>query len=187
MLEKLRELDFELFKLVHHQLKNPLADFVAPWLRERFFWIPIYLLIIYWVVSQFQRRGLIFLAYTIGLIGFVNTFNSEVLKKSVQRLRPCRTPELADVYHSLVDCGGGFSFPSSHAANHFALAAFLYLVFNTRFQYPRFWFVWAASIALSQVYVGVHFVSDIAFGALEGVFFAYLLYYFTYRKHPLTT
>lgn len=89
--------------------------------------------------------------------------NSAVLKSVFDRLRPCFT--LPDV-HLLVPCGSGRSFPSSHAVNNFAGA------FVVSFFYPKLtWWMYgfAAVVAFSRVYVGVHYPSDVLAGALVGL------------------
>jgi len=62
------------------------------------------------------------------------------------------------------------SFPSSHAANAFALAA----VFARRWPRPRlaFWLV-AALVAASRVYLDRHYLSDVVVGAVLGLVVAW--------------
>lgn len=69
----------------------------------------------------------------------------------------------------LIACGGGYSFPSTHAANHFALAFFLINMFYRRWKLilPLV-FLWAFAVSFAQVYVGVHYPLDITFGAAIG-------------------
>jgi undecaprenyl-diphosphatase len=95
--------------------------------------------------------------------------SSNVIKHLFLRPRPCHVVDGAVVVEGvrlLVGCGGGYSFPSSHAVNHFAAATFL------SSYYPkagRWLFCYAALVSLSRVFVGVHYPSDIAGGALIGM------------------
>jgi len=63
----------------------------------------------------------------------------------------------------------GYSFPSTHAANHFSLGIFSAVTLGQRHRW-----VWAAAIgwavlvSYGQVYVGVHFPMDIFCGGLLG-------------------
>ena len=67
-------------------------------------------------------------------------------------------------------CGAGYSFTSSHAANHFAVATFLIMTIGQILPKIKKWlWLWAASIALAQVYVGVHFPLDVLAGGILGV------------------
>jgi membrane-associated phospholipid phosphatase len=94
-----------------------------------------------------------------------------LLKHNIERLRPCNDPDmLMQVRLLLKKCAGGYSFISNHAANHFGMATFFFLTFRKII--PRFaWigFAWAALVAYSQVYVGVHYPLDVISGALLGL------------------
>ncbi len=94
------------------------------------------------------------------------------LKQAVARVRPVHA--LAGV-QGLFGTPTDFSFPSGHAAGSFAFAAFVATVLLAA---PRRraagivaggLFVLAAGVALSRVYLGVHFPGDVAAGALVGL------------------
>jgi len=86
------------------------------------------------------------------------------------------TLRLKNEVRNLIACGTGYSFPSSHAANHFGLAVFLILVFfhKWRLILPIGLF-WAFSVSFAQIYVGVHFPLDIMGGALLGSMIGYIM------------
>ncbi len=96
--------------------------------------------------------------------------SSTVVKPFFERIRPCNDPVMQSGLRLLLDgCGAGYSFTSSHATNHFALA--VYLTFTLRTWIGRYaWilFLWAATIAYAQVYAGVHYPLDVIGGALLG-------------------
>ena len=83
----------------------------------------------------------------------------EITKRGVNRVRP-------DGEHKRSNA----SFPSSHAANAFAIA----LVFTYRWRRlaPAF-ILFAAVVAFSRVYLNRHFASDVLFGAGIGLLFAW--------------
>jgi membrane-associated phospholipid phosphatase len=88
-----------------------------------------------------------------------------VVKLAVGESRPNEPDPLIVIPHS-------HSFPSGHTATSFAGASALSLV------YPRgtpAFFLLAAAIAYSRLYVGVHFPLDVAGGAVIGVVTALLL------------
>ncbi|RYY13175.1 MAG: phosphatase PAP2 family protein, partial [Chitinophagaceae bacterium] len=94
---------------------------------------------------------------------------SRLFKNVFARIRPCNDPSLFEEMIRRVPCGTGFSFPSAHATNHFAIAIFVILVFY------KYWkpvlpigLLWAVSISFAQVYVGVHYPVDVTVGMLLG-------------------
>lgn len=71
------------------------------------------------------------------------------------------------------------SFPSSHAANAFALAAVFAL--RRRSVQPWVWLI-AAVIAFSRVYLDRHYLSDVVVGALIGIASAWAVARFIARR-----
>ncbi len=177
MLQEILQYDRELFFLINGEWHHPWIDAIMPIWRDKKTWIPLYLLLAGFSLYRFGWwKGLVFIA-AIGLtVGLADTVSSKVLKKSVQRPRPCNDVELQAEVRLVDDCGRSYSFTSSHAANHFALATFLALTLGRlyRFLGPAF-LLWAASIAYGQVYIGVHYPLDVIFGAAVGVLIAYIL------------
>lgn len=139
--------------------------------RPKFLLMPGLLAIGYWAWVQKVEAALggPVLYATLGAGDFLGA----QIKHLVERARPCR--ELSDV-HELVGCGGTFSFPSNHALNTAAAAAFLQVL------YPATgWISWplVALIGFSRVYVGGHYVTDVlggwAIGGMLGAGIALLL------------
>ena len=85
------------------------------------------------------------------------------------RARPCHLQsELTDLILR-VDCGTGFSFTSSHATNHMALAVFIVMSTIFIFGKWRYLFIpWALIIGYAQIYVGVHYPVDVLSGFCLG-------------------
>lgn len=176
MLEQLIQFDQNLFFTINHGLSNLFFDWLMPALRNRFFWTPLYLFIIIFLIRNYGKKGwimILFLGLTFGCTDFIS---SSLIKPTVQRLRPCNDPEIKSAVNNLIDCGSGLSFPSSHASNHFGLAVFLIMMF-----YPKWKLIlpigllWAASISFAQVYVGVHYPIDILAGAMLGGMIGFMM------------
>ena len=70
---------------------------------------------------------------------------------------------------------GSYSFPSCHAANTFALATFISLLFRRRTATAAI-LTWAAVVSCSRLYLGVHYPSDLIAGAVIGSAIAAALY-----------
>ena len=91
------------------------------------------------------------------------------LKALFDRERPqFRYPEPEPLLHSAHDG----AFPSGHAATSFAGATILSYAFP---KLAPFFYVLAAAVAFSRVYVGVHYPLDIIGGAILGVLVAIAL------------
>lgn len=85
-----------------------------------------------------------------------------VIKRLAARARPYLLLEWLEL---LVHEEASFSFPSGHSASSFACAAALTCAFGKK---GALAFIPAALIALSRIYVGVHYPSDVLIGAVLG-------------------
>lgn len=173
MIETLINIDQSLFEFVNSTLSNPVFDYLLPLFRNKYFWIPLYVFILSFLIINYKRKGLLIMAIAICTIGVTDFTSSVLIKKNVERLRPCNDLEIKNSVILRIECGSGFSFTSSHAANHFALATFLILSIFNRHKWP--FLIWASLISISQVYVGVHYPFDIIVGALLGIFIGWLM------------
>ncbi|MCC7501532.1 MAG: phosphatase PAP2 family protein [Flavobacteriales bacterium] len=147
-------------------------------------WFPLYILFLVLIKLRWNWRGLWIALPLIALMIVCSDSGSVMLfKNTVQRLRPCYEPLLAGLVHLVPEgCGGQFGFVSSHAANHFAIAALMIGMLQRR---PR-WTVaalltWAALIAYSRVYLGVHSPGDVLVGGIYG-FAVGMLFFVLFRS-----
>lgn len=91
------------------------------------------------------------------------------MKPFFARPRPSHEPGLAGLLHLVNGYkGGAYGFASSHAANTFGVAMFIYLLFRSRYAWISAIFVWAAVMSYTRIYLGVHYPGDIFAGALVG-------------------
>ncbi len=183
----LLQLDEQLFYLINNGWQNPFLDAIMPIWREKSTWIPLYVFLAIFVIYRFKIKGLYLILTMALLIGISDNIASQLIKKNVQRIRPCNDATLEEKVHLVISCGSGYSFPSTHAANHFAVAAFLSMTlgqFYRRIRLPLY--LWAASIALGQVYVGVHYPLDILSGALFGILLAYVMARLYFRLEKIS-
>ena len=163
----LRGLDVSLFHRVNHDWTHPWLDAFFPWLTDLnqsriavFGALPVALA--WWLYAGRAKalRTLLALAMAVGLCDAVS---HRFIKPLVERDRP----EKAGIAVVLrTRSHGGYSFPSIHAANSFAGATVLGMVYPG-WRWPAL--LVAGLVAYSRVYTGVHFPGDVAAGALLGL------------------
>lgn len=168
MIEALRHIDHQLFALINQSMANPVLDVVCPVLRGKPFLVLFYCVAGYYIYRTYPKQFLKIAAA--GALTFLLTdqLSATVIKAIFHRIRPCNNVEIS-ARLLLNHCGGGYSFVSAHAANSFGMAAFISSLFMYRKSVLAVTFTWAALVALSQVYVGVHFPADVVGGALLGI------------------
>jgi membrane-associated phospholipid phosphatase len=103
--------------------------------------------------------------------------SSGLLKGYFNRTRPCGEEALMGHLELLLNrCPTSGSFTSSHATNHFGAAMFIYITMKEVFKKNGLlFFLWAASICYGQVYVGVHYPSDVIGGGILGCVIGYVM------------
>lgn len=176
MMEFLKSLDTDLF-LALNGWHNSFFDPIMYWLSDKLIWIPMYLFIIFLIFRKYKMQGVLMLLFIAATIALCDQTASGLLKNTVQRLRPSHDPAIMNLVHlSKAGAGGLYGFASSHAANVFGLATFLWLVFDDKFKMLKCWmFIWAAMVAYSRIYNGVHYPGDVIAGIVIGMIWGYLL------------
>lgn len=148
-------------------------------ITNRFFWIPFYLLLLFFIRKQFGKKIFLILGIVLLLI-FSSDQLSVLIKNKVERYRPCHNTEISNQVHTINGCGGQYGFVSSHASNTFALALFLSLIIRKK-SFSILMILWAALVSYSRIYGGVHYPSDILGGALLGLSLA-IIWYLIYQN-----
>ncbi len=149
-------------------------DELAIVLRNKMTWIPLYILIgIYLFMRQEKRVAITFLVCSALAAGLGDIVSSHILKPYFAYPRPCQEPLLG--FQLLLDyCPKSYSFPSSHATNHMALAIFW--IGSRCFSKTQaiFFLIWVFLIVWAQMVVGVHYPKDIVAGLFLGSLIGYM-------------
>jgi undecaprenyl-diphosphatase len=151
-------------------------------IRNKYVWYPVYVFTVFYLwQGEARNKSFISILSLASLILFADVLNSQIVKPFVHRERPCN--EISVNKHIIVRtyCSSSFSFPSSHAVNHFAFASFLSLLLGTKDR--LFQIMLGASamlVAIGQVHVGVHYPLDVIGGALLGIVLSRIWFRFIY-------
>lgn len=141
-----------------------------PLVREATFWVPLYLFMALLIVINFGKKSIYWLLAAVATAGLTDSISSKIIKPFFARPRPCMDEVFSHKITLLASyCGGNGSFTSSHATNHFGLAVFFFI--TLKHIMPKgvyFFFVWAALVCYAQIYVGVHYPTDIIGGMVLG-------------------
>lgn len=167
------KIDRELF-LTLNALGSPFLDWAMIGLSDKYIWIPMYLYLIYRLYQKDKARFYLPLIILIILLSVTDQITATIMKPYFERLRPCKDPSLDGLVTVIGNsCRGLYGFASGHAANSFGLAAFFY--FREHSKVGIALLIWAALVAYSRVYLGVHYPGDILIGSIIGVTCAWII------------
>lgn len=173
------ELDTRLF-LFLNGLHHPVTDPFWLAMSDHRVWLFYLLPAVYFYVRRYGKRSFIPLLF-IPLLFLAADQGTNLAKFLFARPRPCRVEELAGLIHFIAPGCSPYGFWSGHAANAFAQITFFLLAApagtgkSARLFY-LFLIVWAGTVALSRVMVGVHYPADIFAGALFGIVCGWLMF-----------
>ena len=181
-MEWINGMDKYVFNLINNKWSNSFFDALMPLVRNSNIWLPLYLFLLVFALTNIRKSGW-FILMIICTAALTDIISSHMIKPNLFRLRPCQDPNLIGTIRVLATyCPQSSSFTSSHAANHFGLATFASF---TLYPFAGKWiyltYLWAGLIVYAQLYVGVHYPTDILGGAVVGTMVG-LLTSWIYRK-----
>lgn len=176
MINFLLEIDRKLLLFINGW-HEPWLDSVMVSLTNGLVWSPLFLIVIGVMIYKFRWQSIAMLLFVALVIFLTDRVSSGLIKPWVGRLRPSHEPDLADLLHIVNGYRGGvFSFVSSHAANAFGVATFLWLILRKNVKWIWVMFIWATIFSYTRIYLGVHYPSDILGGGVLGALIGLLVY-----------
>lgn len=168
--------DHWLIRKINLDWSHPVLDTILPFFRETGFWFPLYLLLITFVSINFGVKGFWWIIGFLLSAALADIVSTQLIKETVLRARPCQDPSVGpDLRFFISYCPGNSSFTSSHATTHFAVAMFFYITLRSVFRQSWVFFIWAFLVAYTQVYVGVHYPSDVICGGIVGIGIGFMI------------
>lgn len=160
----------DLFVWINSGTSNPVFDFIMPLLRDPNIWIPVYVFFVAFFICNYRKQSIYIILFAILTFIISDQLSAHILKPLFLHPRPCSDVTMAARVRLLIPCGNGYSFPSSHATNHFAFSFFLISLFADKIRWLKpAVIIWASLVCYAQVYVGVHFPIDVICGGLIGL------------------
>ena len=138
-------------------------------------WIPLYILFVFLIVYQRPKKENLKKIGTVILLLLFVLLLTGLTKEFIGRLRPSNNTEINTLIR-IIKSSEGFSFFSGHSSFAFALTTIVVLFAKDKFKWIWVFYIWAILLALSRIYVGVHYPIDIITGAFVGLFSAYFFY-----------
>jgi len=152
-------MDRSLFHIINQGPFTAVLDGLMVFITDYRFIIFLAILIPF-IIKDRKKAILVLALGTAGII--ISSFSVSLLKLIFARPRPCITLEKVRL---LVFCHGSFSMPSGHAATSFAAASIMGHFIRPA-AFPAF--VLAFLVAITRIYVGVHYPFDVIAGVLWG-------------------
>lgn len=170
IINQLLQLDGQILLLIQNHLRfaeiNPAVIFITKLGNSGFIWVVLSIILLF--PKKTRRAGILSLVALLGSLCITNFF----LKNYVARVRPY---EVVQGLNCLVDKAVDWSFPSGHASAGFASAVVIYKSRPKRLGIPCM--ILAFLIALSRLYVGIHYPSDVICGAIIGTLIGLIVFW----------
>ncbi len=189
-MQEIIQLDRTIFLALNGLHANWL-DPVMYLLTQTWFWLPLYLFVIYFVIKKYGKKSYIPLLFLI-LAVTISDQTCNLIKNSTERPRPSREITLQDQVHLYQKDdgnfykGGVYGFPSAHASNSMVLAVFILIFIANK----RKWIFitaicWSFFLGYTRIYLGVHYPFDVMTGFTLGLIISYPLFRLAKKWVPL--
>ena len=178
MLDRIKQIDTELLIFLNN-LGNKSWDPLWVSITDKFTFLPLFILIIFFLFKKNGTKGLLVILLFISvLILFTDQFTN-VVKDFTQRLRPCRLDELQGLLRDIDIRCGKYGFFSAHAANSISVTIFIINCIDESVKkfFKPVLILWVMIFSYSRIYLGVHYPLDTVFGLSFGIFSGFLFKY----------
>lgn len=165
MIDTLLKLDGDILLWIQDNLRaawlDPIMKFITYLANGGALWIGICVLLL--ILKKTRTTGLV-CSCSLAATFLINNI---ILKNIIARTRPY---EVVEGLNRIIGAQSDYSFPSGHSGASFAVAVVMFMEMPKKYGVPAL--IAATLIALSRLYVGVHYPSDVIAGILTGTLYA---------------
>lgn len=183
MLESIIQLDQQLLVYLH-SFGSETWDPFWLYITKQLNWWPFFLILLYLLYKKLGWKQLGLLIVILALFFTFTDQMTNLVKNSVQRLRPLNEPAIEGMVRVLKNTQS-FSFFSGHASNSMGAMVILFAVLRKYYKYAWVIFFFPLLFAYTRIYLALHYPGDILcgfiFGGLSGLFFFQLFKYVNKR------
>lgn len=182
-------MDRSIFFFINHGWANPVLDRIFVWISLWWgFGLPLAILMLLLFRRRWERQGTWLWVFLVLLLSFGET-GGRLLKHIASQPRPC-----FEMAGEVRQPGIGYTgpcknawdgMPSNHALDYFAAATLVAVAYRSR-RWALLGFGIALLVALSRIYLGKHYPSQVAAGASIGVVWGLLVARLAHRKLRLS-
>ncbi len=178
IIDKIYEIDHAILLFIQENLRvdflNPIMEISSLLVNAGILWIVLSLILM--CFKKTRMMGIV----TLSSIAFCFLINNVIIKNVVARARPFDT--YSDII-PLIAKPTDYSFASGHTTCSFAAAGVLCRFLNKPLAAVTV--IYAALVAFSRLYLGVHYPSDVLVGFIIGFCGSLLIYYLYSKKFDL--
>ncbi len=176
-MEQLLQYDTDLFLFLNN-LGTPAWDGFWIFMSDKFYQIPLYLVLLYLVYKKYGVKGTLFTMLAIALLIAATDQTANLFKNVLfKRPRPCRVESVIELGRFLAERCGRHGYFSAHAASSMGLAFFIGALFKKEYKYLfAFMIIWAVIVGYSRIYLGVHYPGDVITGMIIGSIYGTLFF-----------
>ncbi len=169
-------IDYNILKQIY--LHRPVyADKFLIWITQNTTLITISFLLLYFFYTFLKKKNFKNVLF-VGISILSAAIITNLIKIIIKRPRPYDVHTYLNIHQ--IDAGG-YSFPSGHTTEVFALAAAMLLATQS-FKKSIPFYLWAILIAYTRMAFGVHYPTDILGGMIVGISTPFIFYKIRFKK-----